>query len=182
MRLLDKQEKAKRLRDTSDYYMSADYIDIDGRLIMINQPSIDSTLYYDDEQPSPIDRCGGDKKTAFVKYNLRSNLDNSSKYYMWKKELAESKFPLSYYLRTPYAILKDDADNGESNGGYFKFLERCDDRDLPLGYTRRDLTTEEVKELDEIMATIKAKYLKRLETYYKRYNDKITTYGYWANR
>ena len=46
----------------------------------------------------------------------------------------------------------------------------------------RYLTDEETKEILQAYEQIKQDYEKRLRTYYKRYHDKITTHGYWANR
>ena len=47
---------------------------------------------------------------------------------------------------------------------------------------QNDKSEEQNEQFINIMYELKEAYIKRLKTYYKRYADKITTYGYWANR
>lgn len=58
--------------------------------------------------------------------------------------------------------------------------------DLYVDFDNQDmyelLSDEENEQFINIMYELKENYIKRLKTYYKRYADKITTYGYWANR
>lgn len=46
----------------------------------------------------------------------------------------------------------------------------------------RDLTPKEKEEINNVYLENIEKFKKRLITYWKKYNDKIDTYGYWANR
>lgn len=78
-------------------------------------------------------------------------------------------------------------------GGYERmYLTNCTNRDIAnismyddhsykLGF-KRYLTDDEAQEIKKLVELLKADYIKRLKTYYKRYGDKITTHGYWANR
>jgi hypothetical protein len=46
----------------------------------------------------------------------------------------------------------------------------------------REVTKEELKLINEARKEVYDNYVKRLETYYKKYSNKIRTCGYWANR
>ena len=46
----------------------------------------------------------------------------------------------------------------------------------------RPATEEEIKIIMDLRTAATDEYLKRLKTYYKRYNSKIRTSGYWKNR
>lgn len=48
--------------------------------------------------------------------------------------------------------------------------------------TFKVLTPDEEQEVIALIDELKMQYSKRLETYYKRYSNKIYTCGYWANR
>lgn len=45
----------------------------------------------------------------------------------------------------------------------------------------RELTKDEISDLYTLVGFMRGSYLKRLQTYYKNYFNKIGTYGYWSN-
>lgn len=56
-------------------------------------------------------------------------------------------------------------------------IDKTDER-----YFKRYLTNEEEKDFIKLMFERKNQYIDRLKKYFKKYNSKITTSGYWANR
>jgi hypothetical protein len=54
--------------------------------------------------------------------------------------------------------------------------------DEARGMVRIPMTDWQIDGLREVLEGQRAKFEKRLETYWKRYGDKVCAHGYWANR
>lgn len=141
----------------------------DGYIVKFARPGIRSCMYYDDELESP-----DTDYNSFESYNLHYN-----NCYSYLESYFESRENLEKY--------------GYCIGGYERiYITNCsnsdianlsvyDDNSYKLGF-KRYLTDDEAQEIKKLVELLKADYIKRLKTYYKRYGDKITTHGYWANR
>lgn len=122
-------------------------------------PSIKSTLWYNDELSQ--DEIPRNTKENFILNNLTFLSNNylleeqDQTFYLIKQSNGE--YPLCK-VSTFYSYNKNLYDN------------------------IRTLSESEKKEVLEIIEQQKAKFIKRLETYYKKYSDKICCRGYWANR
>lgn len=138
------------------------YVKIDNWFVDVCEakPSISSTMYYDDEYDAPKTN-----KAQFLHYNQGNaprKLENSMrKYFLIKQYSGQNNEKLASI--TSYADYENPNDNP-----YIKII--------------KELTTEEMQEVNKAIEEVQQDYTKRLETYYKRYADKITTSGYWANR
>lgn len=163
------QQQAKQ-----NYYYQFD----DGFVIKFERSRIDRTMYYNDEYEAPSTTL-----ERFINYNMWHNLHDLG-IEKWIEEENDLK------------------SHGCCGGGHSKMWlaqEYDDDRKLLSLRTSIDrfcdgvyphesklfvryLTDEETKEILQAYEQIKQEYEKRLRTYYKRYHDKITTCGYWANR
>lgn len=131
------------------------------------KPSIDKTIYYDDETEKP-------KVTEnyFIYYN-RHNMNE----YATIEEYKEETKP--YFMQKNCNNKKSTCLNThEYIANYENNLKWAKDKN----YFQRYATKEEVKEYNEICEELKKEYIERLKKYYKRYNKNITTYGYWVNR
>lgn len=196
MKLLNKEEKAKFIESlnsvkngkagtgqfTADgwrkfFNKKYDYIKLnDGSIIEVERPHIDKVVYYDDEQENPLN---DNKKRNWMLYNLK-NFDDFGieRWLELKKDLEETGCCSGVYIEKPYYELYSDY-NG-FNKAVPKFLDfnRCwvtTDKTAPID-------EKELNELIKVIAELKSNYIKRLETYYKKYGEKIYGYGYWANR
>ena len=141
----------------------------DGYIVKFKRPGISNCMYYDDELESP-----DTDYDSFESYNLHYN-----NCYLYFESYFEARENLEKY--------------GCCIGGYERmYLTNCtnsevanisvyDDHSYKLGF-KRYLTDDEAQEVKKLVELLKADYIKRLKTYYKRYGDKITTHGYWANR
>lgn len=142
----------------------------DGYILELeNNPSINKTLWYDDEQETPATT-----KQYFINYNIQINLP-----YRWLNEYLKEKEHLQKF--------------GSASGAYDYngiYLENCYTNKKLVGFNVADdkryfvryLDEEEQKELLQIIKDLQNKYIERLEKYYKRYADKIHCSGYWVNR
>jgi len=140
-----------------DYSLkSAKYIYINGRFISCctAKPSIDKTMWYDDEGKG-IDT----NFNSFVSYN-KSNmprlLDPDTSWYL----------DIAYWRQKGRDLL--------SVRGCTHWQEPED------GW--EEMTEEEIKEINKAIQEVRDDYKKRLEMYYKKYSDKICARGYWVNR
>jgi|GEM_PF-5238718 len=145
--------------ETYNYYETenGDVIELGRRL-----PYIESTMYYNDEHEEP--------KLAFKNfesYNLKYHLQEFAPFTIEIRDLrhkyvAALKFLRDHVYRACY--LSPDG-----------WPEAFKDGDILL-------TQEEIDILNAEIEKNKEDYKKRLRTYWKKYQDKVTTYGYWANR
>lgn len=133
----------------------------DGLYIILNieKPSIDKTLWFDDEQPIPEKN-----EELFIKYNMQIN---GSKFTRYNSNIQNA------YLYNPY--------RGSKKGLATVGSQYRADAMTDLTYYR-DLTEEEKAFINTIINILIDEYVERLKKYYKRYNDKIRCVGYWVNR
>ena len=123
------------------------------------KPSIESTLYYDDETAKPATNFD-----AFKRYNIR----------LHGQHQLQKEFVKEYYC-----LLNNWHD--DKTGG--KMLAIQGRRNLnELSKNERPLTENEFDLINAKIAEVQKDYDLRLERYYKRYADKIKTSGYFANR
>ena len=180
MRLLSKEE-VKALGEER-----VDIIEFDHegqkRRIYIGRPSIESTLWYDDEGESPLSDDPSKRFDGFAAYNMRYNFNdfNSKK---WQREMTywkEHGCCSAAALEHPVITL-DEARDGRYRDTRPKFFDY-----RHFGETDEEpqhvMTDEELKELLAIIAELEERYMKRLRTYWKRYSDHVYAMGYWANR
>lgn len=124
-------------------------------------PSVQSTIYYNDETPRPILT-----EDTFIDYNLKpqwydkkiESLKDTNNHFYLVKEWSNDKTGqlFSYTLHNEY------------HPSYQTLI--------------RELTTNEKQLIIESLLQSEKKYIKRLKAYFKRYNHKIRTSGYYANR
>jgi hypothetical protein len=163
---MNKQELEKNLASVwktpkmvSHCLKNSKYVELCGWFVNVcdSKPSIQNVMYYDDETEGPEHN-----KENFIAYNTRYSMPelcDSNKYrYFIQKE---------YYGQTT-----------EKLAGMV-VIRKWDDE--PKG-TIRELTTDDIKEINAGIEEVRTDYMKRLENYYKRYSDKITSCGYWRDR
>lgn len=146
--------KASRFEDMGDYYLE-----------VADKPKIDSTIYYSDEFPSP-----GTSFNVFRSYNISLNGFNG-----WDKRLHNGA---SIYVYDKYF-------EGNSELKTFSVIPDWDESSIERIINRfngRKATEEETKLIQKYMNQEVEKYEKRLKTYYKRYGNKVSTHGYWADK
>lgn len=151
----------------------------DDYVIEFERPEIKSTMYYDDELDTPSKAI-----ESWKKYNFTYCFENKDRgITRWIKQETSSKEKgccagnhTKMYLSCYH--------NDESHATLCTCLE-------PYGYNCyahqqrnfvRYLTEEEQNEILEVFEILRSQYEKRLATYFKRYSNKITTCGYYANR
>jgi len=123
-----------------------------------HKPTIQKTLYYNDEYKSPEIT-----KENFISYNMRYNFKNALNY-----NLDNDLFLFPNYDQAPEIKYLRDLKPYE--------MERENINNL------RKVTKEEKIIIKNLLDSFKENYLKRLNTYWKRYKDKVSSHGYWANR
>lgn len=140
--------------------------------IQDTKPAIDNTLYYDDETPAP-------PKTLdyFIYYNLKNFHFDLTK---WEEEinnLKNNKGCLGNIEIKPFINLKYN----NSKEVYLNFFEGFNNS-MRDKNTIRDLTEEEIEDILKISKQLKKEYIERVTNYFHKYNNHISTWGYWANR
>ena len=137
---------------------SSKYAEIDGWFVDVcrAKPTINSEMYYNDEYDAP-----STAKESFINYNKRNAPDTF--------DTDRNKC----YLRKQY---------WGQNGERLAAIECCRTWDEPSTDVLRELTSAEMDTINAVITEVQADYMKRLETYYNRYANKISTHGYWANR
>ena len=121
-----------------------------------SKPAIAKTFYYNDEYNAPTITL-----ESFIDYNLSLNAP---------KLLDTDDFNIDFYIRKQYQ-------SGDLTAVHcHNTINR-----LPTDIIRK-LTEVEVIAVNEARKEVIANYTKRLKTYYKRYSDKISASGYWADR
>ena len=141
----------------------------DGYIVKFERPGISSCMYYDDELESPETDYN-----SFESYNLHYN--NCYSYFESYFEARSNLEKYGYCIGGYERIYITNCSNSDIAN-----LSVYDDNSYKLGF-KRYLTDDESQEIKKLVELLKADYIKRLKTYYKRYGDKITTHGYWANR
>lgn len=127
--------------------------------IELEKYSIDSTMWFDDEQPIP-------EKTEelFIAYNSRK---------------AKAFTNIDSYGLTFVKTLRN-RENDIEKSKYVRAVERLGCYDYS-DIVRR-LNEDEQNEILKIYNEHEEKYIERLHRYWKRYNSKIHCCGYWVNR
>lgn len=175
MKMLNTNEIIEHLKDINEtdkmikYYVDTYYFyQLDDGLILEfrKKPSIDKTVWYDDETEAP-------KLTEeyFIRYNdnhlteyATIEYDERLKPYFMQRSCTDKK---STCLATHYALTD-----------YEQNLRWAKDKD----YFQRYATKEEIEEYNKICNELKQQYIERLKKYFKRYEKNIRVSGYWANR
>jgi len=140
------------------------YIDIGPYYINIGvKPSIDSTMWYDDETEGP----DASKFEAFRAYNMRGKRFDLD-------ELAANGRS-NVWVYTNYT---NDRTGGKLKGWS---TTHWDEEPRHLGDYHK-ATDDDIMAIKQGLAEMKAAYEKRLATYWKRYSNKVHAAGYWANR
>ena len=143
---------------------SANYIDVGPYYLNIgDKPSIDSTLYYDDETEGP----DASKFEAFKAYNMRN------KRFDLDELIANGRGNIWVY--TNYT---NDRTGGKLKGWS---TTHWDEEPRHLGDYHK-ATDDDIAAIRQGLAAQKAAFEKRLATYWKRYSNKVHASGYWANR
>ena len=124
--------------------------------------SITKTLYYDDEYDAP--------EINFENFEEHNSF-NCNKY-DYLQEKAEHEYNKFYFaingnLKNVYVCVMDDWE--------FKDNRYCEK-------ITRELTADEKQDILTLYKQQKDEYTTRLQKYWNKYKDHITTYGYWANR
>lgn len=161
------------------HFMKDDYIMMDcGIPVRIDRPGIKSTVYYDDEYDSPLRGSEDNKKAAWMAYNLQYDAPNAYtfqygeriKYHDFREDCRK---PFVYDLRNQGML-----GCVRLQPHYFDDFEQ---REYEMD-RRHVLTEDEFNEYLACLDRLTNAYKKRLESYWKRYRNKISSYGYWANR
>lgn len=191
MHLMDKKEKkahvemlvAKERESRRDswrrYYMGKEYIQFDCGVIEVDKQGITSEFWYDDEYESPLSDDPEQRKAYFVDRNARSFNDfGLSEWRECRKALESGRACSGRYLPRPLVAM------WPSGQCYPVFMVDREwmEHDRRRGMVTVEMTDDELEQLGSIIDGMKARYMKRLETYWKRYGDKVSAYGYWANR
>ena len=176
MKRLEKNEIIEYLKNIGEsermikHYLETYYFYTlkDGLIIELRKkPSIDKTLWFDDEYEIP-------KLTEelFIKYNEK-NVDgeymefeknDSIKAFLIKNRCNDNKGVA--IQRFQYLTDYDDQLRWAKNKNYFvRFMEN-----------------EEIEEYNKICHELKDEYIERLKKYFKRYQKHIYCQGYWVNR
>ena len=176
MRKLEKNEIIEYLENIGEsermikYYLETYYFYTlkDGLIIKLRKkPSIDKTLWFDDEYEIP-------KLTEelFIKYNEK-NVDGE---YM---EFEKNDSIKAFLIKNRYN------DNKGVAIQRFQYLTDYDDQlrwAKNKNYFVRFIENEEIEEYNKICHELKDEYIERLKKYFKRYQKHIYCRGYWVNR
>lgn len=144
---------------------SSKYIDMGPYYLRIgdSKPSIDSTIWYDDETDGPDDS----KFETFRQYNLRGKRFSLD-------ELAGNGHREIWV----YNNYTTDRTGGKLKGW---LAARIGEEPRHVGEYRL-ATPDDIGAIKQGLAEIRADYEKRLATYWKRYSNKVHASGYWVNR
>ena len=163
------------------YYMRDDYLDFDGEhVVEIEKPSIRSEFYYDDEYSSPLT----DDPEQRRRYFMAANMDTQFKDFglaAWdegNRQMDEGRWVSGRHLSEPFLAVWPSGDCYP----HFFYDRDFAHIDEARGMVRIPMTAEQIDGLREVMDGQRAKFEKRLNTYWKRYGDKVCAHGYWANR
>lgn len=196
MEIMDKASKrahAERLADKWDcrtgeqrekwvkHYMRDDYLAIDGEhVVTLDRPSIRSEFWYDDEYDSPLTDDPEQRRRYFMAENLRWEFKDFglAEWDECERQLAEIGCCTGRHLSEPFLAVWP---SGECYPVFFYDYD-CKHIDEARGMSRVPMTPEQIDGLRAVLEGQRAKYEKRLATYWKRYGDKVSAHGYWANR
>lgn len=143
-----------------NYYKTTD--DFIFEIEKASKLSITKTLYYDDEYDAP------EINFENFEYHNRFNCNK----YDYLKEKTEHEYNKFYFaingnLKNIYVSVMNDWE--------FKDNRYCEK-------ITRELTADEKQDILTLYKQQKDEYIARLQKYWNKYKNHITTYGYWANR
>lgn len=183
-------EETAQPEDVAHFVKSRDVIKVaEGVYLEVDKPSIHSVIWYDDEYPDPFKyRTEDEKFNLFVAenmvfYNFVNIVD----------DYRENHDRHGGFKNNPEIFYKVDPDNTWRKyksmlSVYDRYDEYNGDRDRELKYNGFEggeifeVKGDDLESLYECSVELKARFEKRLKTYWKRYRDKVVTRGYWANR
>jgi hypothetical protein len=141
---------------------SSKYIHIDNMYVDVcdAKPSIDSTLYYNDEYPDI-----GNSYETFINYNMK------------KAPRTYEKFTRFSYYDDEKLVIIPQYCTDKTGGRLCAVTYKNNDKNQYI-----EVTPELLEQINAAIEEVRADYKKRLDMYYKKYADKISSYGYWANR
>lgn len=147
-------EELREMGLSDYYYKKYTFIKLRNKLVNVGRkkPGIESVIYYDDETPRPDINYN-----FFKRHNMKAAFGN------WSND---ELLKIGVYFYKP-------------NNIYYEFTNY---QDWLQGKNPEVLTTNEKKQILEVIEILKKDYEKRLKTYYKKYADKIRVHGYWVNR
>jgi len=143
----------------ADYiYKSSVYIEYNGDYIEVGSttPTIQKEFWFDDEREIPQVN-----KAHYLDVNMRHNAPQLKELYSKGREL----------------YLMDNYNRGSSKLKAVAYLQDEEYKD-----TRTLVDEVLLKLINAEIEILREKYAKRLESYWKRYSDKIRFSGYWVNR
>ena len=137
------------------------YIELDGWFVNCcdSKPAIAKTIWYDDETDGP-----DNNKATFLRANernIREPLTDDRKYYLIKNYWRQTDEKLASI--SSYRVWEEPTPKESEN-------------------VIRQLTLEELAIINKAIEEVNVNFRKRLETYWKRYSDKVSVRGYWVNR
>ena len=148
----------------------------DGSVLVFPYPKIESTMAYNDEYDAP-----STSYESWRDYNMRYLPDfGIEKWLECKRDLERYGVCSGVYGQMWFARLEDGSRLVALRYGEMECC--CGEKPEDKPFFVRYLNDTEQKDVVSAYLQYVERYEKRLATYYKRYGDKISTCGYWANR
>ena len=153
--LREELSKVWNERMTNFCIKKTNYIKINNLFVGVcdAKPTIKKEIYYNDEYEAPKNN-----KTNFLLAQ-------------------ENSFPKIFENSNDLYLINQYTSNNKNN---LKTIVQFDEWEVKEGSI--PVTDEMLEEINKVIEKARAKFSKRLESYYKRYSDKISVNGYWANR
>ena len=141
---------------------SGKYVKIDDRFVCVCdlKPSITKTIWYDDETEGP---------EANYQNFLQVNKHNFPSYW----ELMH-RYEDPLYIRVRFWNDKTD--------GRIATLEYIPKYHQENAELIRPVTPEDLEKINAAVEEVRQDYKKRLDTYWKKYSNQVSSRGYWVNR
>ena len=141
---------------------SGKYIKIDDRFVCVCElkPSITKTIWYDDETEGP-------------EANYQNFLHENERNYPGHWELMH-RYEDPLYIRVRFWNDKTD--------GRIATLEYIPKHHNENAELIRPVTPEDLEKINAAVEEVRQHYKKRLETYWKKYSNQVSSRGYWVNR
>lgn len=163
-------DRRDRMRDW--YLKEHEYVDLGPGMPPIETkrlPRITRDVWYDDTRPDPAGHDGTRLHDAFVERNMRDNAPDLG----WRPDAAGD----------PYVVSYPGVEAPNPGIGYDRWHARgADDPDRPEHETRHYLDAVRLAAVRDAQELLRARYRKRLESYWNRHSDRVATIGYYADR
>lgn len=150
----------------ADYCLKSDkFIKLDGRFVIVGsaKPAIDTDIYYDDETERPAVNL-----ELFINYNMQKLPKN------YELQNRKCGVTTNLYITSAY--------RNDNTVGKLARVSNVADEDLNRYEHTELVTDEQLKLINKAEDEIRQDFEKRLNTYWKRYSNKVSARGYWANR